>query len=74
MTLLLVLLRAVQRDTLLLRGPQPDLPPPLHLPFLQVAGEVDVLYQTRIQKERFEDLRDYEKAKGEGAGLGLHAG
>jgi aspartate carbamoyltransferase catalytic subunit len=37
-----------------------------------VAGEVDVLYQTRIQKERFEDLRDYEKAKGEGAGRGWH--
>ena len=31
----------------------------------QIAGEVDVLYQTRIQKERFgEDLEQYEKARG----------
>ena len=31
----------------------------------QVAGEVDVLYQTRIQRERFGDkLADYEKARG----------
>ena len=31
----------------------------------QVAGEVDVLYQTRIQRERFGDkLEDYEKARG----------
>lgn len=30
-----------------------------------VAAEVDVLYQTRIQKERFQDRpEDYEKAKG----------
>ena len=31
----------------------------------QIAGEVDVLYQTRIQKERFgEDLEQYEEARG----------
>lgn len=31
----------------------------------QVAADVDVLYQTRIQKERFQDRPDdYEKAKG----------
>ena len=31
----------------------------------QVAGEVDVLYQTRIQRERFGDkLEHYEKARG----------
>ncbi|PSC67787.1 Aspartate carbamoyltransferase chloroplastic [Micractinium conductrix] len=31
----------------------------------QVASDVDVLYQTRIQKERFQDRPDdYEKAKG----------
>ncbi|GMH44650.1 hypothetical protein BSKO_12602 [Bryopsis sp. KO-2023] len=31
----------------------------------EVASEVDVLYQTRIQKERFEDRpQDYEDAKG----------
>jgi len=30
-----------------------------------VAADVDVLYQTRIQKERFQDRpEDYEKAKG----------
>ena len=30
-----------------------------------VASEVDVLYQTRIQKERFQDRpEDYERAKG----------
>lgn len=29
-----------------------------------VAGEVDVLYQTRIQKERFPSLEEYEKAFG----------
>jgi aspartate carbamoyltransferase catalytic subunit len=32
---------------------------------LKVAGEVDVIYQTRIQKERFGDrIEDYEKARG----------
>lgn len=32
---------------------------------VQVAADVDVLYQTRIQKERFQDRpEDYEKAKG----------
>lgn len=32
---------------------------------LKVAGEVDVIYQTRIQKERFGDrIADYEKARG----------
>lgn len=31
----------------------------------KVASEVDVLYQTRIQKERFQDRpEDYDKAKG----------
>ena len=30
----------------------------------QVAGEVDVIYQTRIQKERFADLAEYEEACG----------
>ena len=40
-------------------------PPP------QVAADVDVLYQTRIQKERFQDRPDdYEKAKGAPAPLG----
>ena len=30
-----------------------------------VAADVDVLYQTRIQKERFQDRpEDYEKARG----------
>lgn len=29
-----------------------------------VAGEVDVLYQTRIQKERFPSMEEYEKASG----------
>ena len=30
---------------------------------LKVSGELDVIYVTRIQKERFEDLKEYEKAK-----------
>lgn len=30
----------------------------------EVAAEVDVLYQTRIQKERFTNLDDYAKARG----------
>ena len=30
----------------------------------KVAGEVDVLYQTRIQKERFQSLEEYEASKG----------
>lgn len=30
----------------------------------KVLPEVDVIYQTRIQKERFRDLADYEKLKG----------
>jgi len=29
-----------------------------------VAGDIDVLYQTRIQKERFTSLEEYEKASG----------
>ncbi len=32
---------------------------------LDSAGDVDVLYQTRIQKERFEDLSDFDRARGE---------
>lgn len=32
--------------------------------FHEVAANVDVLYQTRIQKERFPSLEEYEKAKG----------
>jgi aspartate carbamoyltransferase len=28
-----------------------------------VLGEIDVLYMTRVQKERFEDLADYDKVK-----------
>jgi len=32
--------------------------------FEEVAAKVDVLYQTRIQKERFPSLDEYEKAKG----------
>jgi aspartate carbamoyltransferase catalytic subunit len=31
----------------------------------EVASEVDVLYQTRIQKERFTNLEDYEKVRGQ---------
>lgn len=30
----------------------------------EVAAEVDVLYQTRIQKERFEDMETYAQARG----------
>lgn len=30
----------------------------------KVIGDVDVVYQTRIQKERFEQVRDYEKYRG----------
>lgn len=30
-----------------------------------VAGSIDVLYQTRIQKERFPSLEEYEKASGQ---------
>lgn len=30
----------------------------------EVAGSVDVLYQTRIQKERFPSVEEYEKASG----------
>jgi aspartate carbamoyltransferase catalytic subunit len=29
-----------------------------------VAGSIDVLYQTRIQKERFPSMEEYEKASG----------
>ncbi|MGH2442153.1 MAG: hypothetical protein ACRDFX_03190, partial [Chloroflexota bacterium] len=29
-----------------------------------IAPEVDVVYQTRIQKERFDDPADYESARG----------
>jgi aspartate carbamoyltransferase catalytic subunit len=31
---------------------------------LSVASEVDVLYQTRIQRERFKDLKEYEACRG----------
>lgn len=34
-----------------------------HLDLDDVIGEIDVLYVTRIQKERFTDLGDYEKLK-----------
>jgi len=30
-----------------------------------VLGQTDVLYQTRVQKERFTDLNEYEKSKGQ---------
>ena len=34
--------------------------------FLEVARKVDVIYQTRIQRERFGDrIQDYEKARGQ---------
>ena len=29
-----------------------------------VLAETDVLYVTRVQKERFEDLEEYERVKG----------
>ena len=29
----------------------------------EVAGEVDILYMTRVQKERFADLKEYERVK-----------
>jgi aspartate carbamoyltransferase catalytic subunit len=29
-----------------------------------VLGETDVLYITRVQKERFDDMNEYEKVKG----------
>ena len=32
---------------------------------LDVIGNTDVLYVTRIQKERFENIADYEKVKGQ---------
>lgn len=31
---------------------------------MQVAGDVDVLYMTRIQKERFTNMEEYAAAKG----------
>jgi aspartate carbamoyltransferase len=34
-----------------------------HVDLDEVIGELDVLYVTRIQKERFTDLGDYEKLK-----------
>ncbi len=35
-----------------------------HTDVMDVIGEVDVLYVTRVQKERFTDLADYEQVKG----------
>lgn len=35
-----------------------------HEDVMDVLGEVDVLYVTRVQKERFTDLADYEKVQG----------
>lgn len=35
-----------------------------HADVMDVLGEVDVLYVTRVQKERFTDLADYEEVKG----------
>jgi len=32
---------------------------------LDTVGEVDVLYQTRIQKERFEDTGEFDRARGD---------
>jgi aspartate carbamoyltransferase catalytic subunit len=32
---------------------------------LDTVHDVDVLYQTRVQKERFEDAGDFDKARGE---------
>jgi aspartate carbamoyltransferase catalytic subunit len=32
---------------------------------LDTAGDVDVLYQTRVQKERFEDSAEFDRARGE---------
>jgi len=32
---------------------------------LEAVGDVDVLYQTRIQKERFEDPTEFDRARGE---------
>jgi aspartate carbamoyltransferase catalytic subunit len=37
--------------------------PGLEVPSLEDVGELDVLYVTRIQKERFPDPQDYEKVK-----------
>lgn len=34
-----------------------------------VASDVDVLYMTRIQKERFTDMAEYAAARGEREGL-----
>ncbi len=35
-----------------------------HEDVMEIIGEVDVLYVTRVQKERFTDLADYERVKG----------
>ena len=35
-----------------------------HTQLEEVLAETDVLYVTRVQKERFEDLDEYEKVKG----------
>src|SRR5260221_14729270 len=32
---------------------------------LDTAGDFDVLYQTRVQKERFEDPGEFDRARGE---------
>ena len=32
---------------------------------LDTAGDVDVLYQTRVQKERFEDASEFDRARGD---------
>jgi aspartate carbamoyltransferase catalytic subunit len=34
-----------------------------HEDVMEILGEVDVLYVTRVQKERFTDLADYERVK-----------
>ena len=34
-----------------------------HSNFEEIVDEVDILYSTRIQKERFPDVTDYEKVK-----------
>jgi aspartate carbamoyltransferase catalytic subunit len=34
-----------------------------HLTIEEIIGEVDILYMTRIQRERFADMHEYEKVK-----------
>ena len=40
------------------------IPQAMHDSLDEVLPETDVLYITRVQKERFENLDDYEKVKG----------